>query len=317
MLPLGQDDVLTALDRAIQAGRLAHALMFVGPDGVGRETVARHLAALMLCSTPNRGPPASGCGVCHACVRVRSGSHPDLVWVMSEAEAARRGSETSGGRTPSRDIRVDDVRALASLLQQRPYEGRARVVIVVEAQAMNERAQNALLKALEEPAHGNHVILLVPHTRVLLATIASRAQVVRFRPLDETTVELILKSQQVADAHQKSRGASSLAGLGEDPRAEQVNTLDNALGARSLGEVLSAVEAMGKDRSDVIHAASVVMARCAERARHAAANNDDAGVENMLRALSALQLLETRLSANTAVALALEEALLRAATGHR
>jgi DNA polymerase III delta' subunit len=169
------------LRQAISADRLPHALLFVGPDARRCEATARALAACLLCEqTP---APPHGCGLCSACRRVDSGHHPDLHLLLTEAEAVERGlGEPDGGRRPSLQLRVEQIRELAREMRMRPYEGRAKVAIVVAAHKMNDNAANALLKTLEEPSADATIILIAPHERALLPTLVSRCARLRFPP---------------------------------------------------------------------------------------------------------------------------------------
>jgi DNA polymerase-3 subunit delta' len=261
---IGQDRVVAALASALRAGRLAHALLFIGPPGVGRETTARALARGLLCE--RRDTPAAavpfGCGACRACRRVVAGTHPDVLVVMSEAEAVSRGlAEPDPGKArPSAEIRIDAIRELCRQLPRRPYEGRARVVIVVDAHRMNDKAQNALLKGLEEPGDAENVlVLLVPGTRAVLPTIASRCQRIAFSPLSPDALRAILRAHGVADADARAARpgvASVQAALAE------VADVDDAVGRLLAGlalrrrddrlrDRLELAEAIGRDRLEV------------------------------------------------------------------
>lgn len=242
-------------------------MLFVGPDGVGREKTARMLARGLLCE--QRGTPSQvvpfGCGQCRACRRAESGSHPDLHVVMSEAEAVARGiAQAEGKARPSAEIKIDAVRELGQRLLQRPYEGQSSVAIIVDAHRLNEKAQNALLKVLEEPAPTTVLLLLVPGVRAVLPTIASRCLRLMFNPLDEAALATILRQLQVPDADvraQRARlGASSVPAVlegdvGGDAAAPAVERLIAGLTLRAnnadLGERLQIAEALGRDRLEV------------------------------------------------------------------
>jgi DNA polymerase-3 subunit delta' len=155
--------------------RLASTLLFCGPPGSGRRAAATALAQALLCESP----PESPCGACAACRRVASGRHPDFnVW---EAEG--------------REVKVDQARALRSLTQMRPFEARLQVHLIPEAERMNEEASNALLKTLEEPSPRAVLILLAASPALLLPTIRSRCQTVRFPPLSADSVRRRLESE--------------------------------------------------------------------------------------------------------------------------
>lgn len=291
---IGQDRAVKALSSSMKSDRLAHGLLFSGPVGVGKETCARGLACGLLCElrgTPNEQLPF-GCGTCRACRRVDSGAHPDVTVVMSEAEGVARGLQQPEGKArPSPDIKVDAIRAFAQTLQKRPYEGKNRVAIVVDAHRMNTSAQNALLKGLEEPGAATILILLVPNARAVLPTIASRCLRLSFAPLAPAALERILTKKGVVDATARAHGGawsvpdalagSSAAGgsAGGDDDGGHLERLLGALALRQraaqggdgdLNERLEAAAALGRDRAEV----DALLARCARhlarslRARH-------------------------------------------------
>ncbi len=243
----GQERVVRALTNARQGDRLAHGLLFAGPAGSGRERAARGLAAGLVCE---RQAIPFGCGECRACRRAVAGNHPDVHVLMPEAEAVRRGlAQPDGKKRPSPDILVDAVRELAVRLRMTAYEGGARVAIIVDAHRMNANAQNALLKTLEEPAPSTFLVLIVPHERTVLPTIASRCLRVLFAPVPASPVE------------------PSAAGEG----------LLRALLSGSALERLDAAEGLGKERADVDAALKDLQRRIADAARADAARADAAG----------------------------------------
>jgi DNA polymerase-3 subunit delta' len=182
---------------------------------------------------------------------------------MSEAEAVARGLEKPDGKArPSAEIKIDAVRELGLRLLRRPYEGRASVAVIVDAHRMNEKAQNALLKVLEEPAPTTVLILLAPGVRAVLPTIGSRCLRLAFSPLDETALRTILGRLGVTDAD--ARAARARLGVASVPAA--LDDGENAVSAAAaalrhglrlkqqgtaLGERLQIAEGLGKDRLEV------------------------------------------------------------------
>ena len=334
---IGQPRVTTALQHALQRDRLGHGLLFLGGSGVGRERAALGLAGALLCERP--GAPDAlpwGCGACDACRRARAGSHPDLHVVMSEAEAVSRGrSAPDGKRRPSTDILVDAMRDLAGRLRLAAYQGGYRVAIVLDAHRMNVSAQNALLKTLEEPGERTVVILLAPHERAVLPTIASRCLRLVFAPLAERDVRAILTALGSSNVDERARraqgsvaralavdlppGGSGAGALREAPSDALWDALVGADGqGGSLAARLDAAEAAGKERSDVDQALDRLEDRLAEGARRSAA-----GAPAPLPWQAAQALLDrvgqTRagLAHNASVQLALEELLLSPALASR
>ena len=315
----GQDKVVRFLRSATTSARLPHALLFLGPPGVGRETAARGLAAGLLCE---RRVAPFGCGTCRACRRVESGVHPDVHLVVSEAEAARRGlGEPEGKKKASVDIKVDQVRELSRVLRLKAYEGGARVAIVVDAHRMNPSAQNALLKTLEEPAPGTCIVLVAPQARAVLPTIASRCARLTFAPLAEEDVLSILEERGVADARSRARaaGGSVAAAIALDPVEEErararADELLAALAGGDPMERLDAAEALGKERGDVDVALAAIERALATSIRatigRASADVDPARATALLEAVGKAR---QALKENVAVQLALEELFLGAA----
>ncbi|MDP2341121.1 MAG: DNA polymerase III subunit delta' [Deltaproteobacteria bacterium] len=266
---IGQDRAVAALTAAVRTNRLAHGLLFAGPTGVGRETCARALARGLLCekrgSADERLP--FGCGSCRACRRVEHGTHPDVTVVMSEAEAVSRGmAEPEGKARPSVEIKIDAIRAFAQTLQKRPYEGRNRVAVVVDAHKMNTQAQNALLKGLEEPGPATILILLVPNARAVLPTISSRCLRLTFAPLSPA-------DQQKIQAR-KAAGGVVVVDPAAVPDGEGVERLLASLLLHQRGdgllERLETAAALGRDRAEVDALLALTERQLAKdlRARH-------------------------------------------------
>ena len=188
----GQEQARRLIESALAAGRLSHAHIFAGPEGVGRLTAALGLAAAIVC---REAPPDEYCGECRHCARVMSFDHPDVrltVPMLSGTTPEEMGellrARAADGMTPlsvsSRGyIGIGQVREIEQRLSRRAYEGRGHVEIIAGADTLRAEASNALLKTLEEPPDQTYLILLTSCFSGLLPTIRSRAQVVRFRRL--------------------------------------------------------------------------------------------------------------------------------------
>lgn len=184
-------------------GRAPHAVLFVGPSGVGKTTLADDLAAGLLCTVDDL--QARPCGACRACRLVTSGGHPDVHRIGPDG--AGRQVVIGGPGSKVRGIR-DLIGELALL----PVEGGARIAIVESAQRMNEDAQAALLKTLEEPPAGVTLILCADAEEPLLPTIRSRCARIRLGPVGTRVVETILGDHGVADPPLAARLARIAAG---------------------------------------------------------------------------------------------------------
>jgi DNA polymerase-3 subunit delta' len=166
---LGQERVLGHLRAAWRADRLAHAYLFLGPEGVGRESVARALAAALNCAKPEGEWDA--CGECPSCRKMLAGTHADFLAIRP----------TSEHRQPQ--IKIEQIRELRRLTAYPPLEGGWRVALVKPAEDMRAEAVNALLKTLEEPPPRHLLILAAGSEAELLATVVSRCQKLAFTPL--------------------------------------------------------------------------------------------------------------------------------------
>jgi DNA polymerase-3 subunit delta' len=193
---LGHDRVRGLLCRAVAHGRVPPALLFTGPDGVGKKALAIAVGRALLCSDAQAG---EACGRCPACRRASRGLHPDLV-VLEPSTA---------------NIKIDQVRDLVREIAARPFEARARAFVVDEAHTMTEEAANALLKSLEEPPPSSHVFLITAAPQGLLPTVRSRCQLVRMGPLPAPVLEGYLRDHAGLDAAEAHlRAALSEGSLG-------------------------------------------------------------------------------------------------------
>lgn len=159
---------------------LPHALLLVGPPGVGKRQFAERLAALLLCEAPTADLQA--CGQCAACRWLAAGNHPDFRRVSpggDESEAGEDGgasSKTEEKKARSSNIRIEQIRALEDFVFVGSHRQSNRVVLITEAEAMPPAAANALLKILEEPPSSVYFILISSNQKNLLPTLRSRCR---------------------------------------------------------------------------------------------------------------------------------------------
>jgi DNA polymerase III subunit delta' len=161
-----QRQVAERLRRSLKHGRLAHAYLFAGPRGSGKEVVARALAKALNCLKHEHDCCAESAGRCESCRRVDEDVHPDVYWVRPESK--------------SRRIQVDQMRELMKAVNLRSSMGGVKIGIIVDADCMNEAASNAFLKTLEEPPAQTVIILLSSEPQRLLPTILSRCLKISF-----------------------------------------------------------------------------------------------------------------------------------------
>jgi len=148
--------------------RWPHALLLEGRRGIGKRALALHYAQALLCENPR--PDGGPCGHCASCGYVHAGTHPDLRLI----EPIERDEE--GNETQLDEIVVDRIRELIDFTQLSTHRQRAKLAIIIPAELMNPAAANALLKTLEEPPPGTHLILVSHQPGRLSPTIVSRCQ---------------------------------------------------------------------------------------------------------------------------------------------
>ena len=194
---IGQERPIRLLTRMLQKGSIPHALLFTGVDGIGKQTTAVALGMALNCLSP---VGVSACEECPSCQKVISGSHPDMITVKPEGAF----------------IKINQVRALSRQLRFAPFEGRWRIVIINDAQAMNLEASNAILKMLEEPPKGTVIILTATQTMDLLPTIVSRCQQIAFRPIPyERVAEVLLELKGIDKQTATTLAVSTKGSLGK------------------------------------------------------------------------------------------------------
>lgn len=178
---VGNAAAVERLCAAVRENRPAAAYLLHGPAGLGKRQVADGFAARLLCATPG-GDDA--CGTCAQCTRVAAGTHPDLKIVGRDEER--------------RDIRTEQARELTRWLGLRPLMAERKVAIIDDAECLNEHGQNALLKTLEEPPGAAVLVLVATRATLLLPTVRSRCQRIRFDPLPPEDVATLLAARGVA-----------------------------------------------------------------------------------------------------------------------
>jgi DNA polymerase III subunit delta' len=327
---IGQDLARAALERAMAGGRVAHAYVFEGPPGVGKRSAALGLAMALDCSVA----PGTGCGACEVCRRIEAGLHPDV--------------PSFGPSGPGGQIVIDDIRAILALTRTRPHEARARVIVVDDADAMNPSSANGLLKTLEEPLPGNHLVLCTGAPDRLLPTVRSRAQRIRFRALGPAALAAIARARGVPEARAEiavaladgsaarmlEAAGASRATNDEDPAEGESIGLGQALGelrravsTPGAGQLFDAVQALTAEKESkadlprlvallggLYRDAMAVAAGAPELATLARVGDPQAlaslGLDRLGRAVTAIVDVQLALQVNVNPTLALERLLI-------
>jgi len=196
---VGQERVIEVLRQILKNKRLPQVLLFYGPSGVGKRTVALELAKVLNCQTritvPSPFPLPRGerikvrvgidtdvidaCDNCLSCQKIDKGIHPDVRIVLPEKDT----------------LGIEQIRELNRVTQWKPFEGKWKVYILEKAEKLTQEAANSFLKTLEEPPPNVLLILLSENKDVLLPTIVSRSWSIPFSSLSEKAIEEILKQK--------------------------------------------------------------------------------------------------------------------------
>ncbi|MBN2006339.1 MAG: DNA polymerase III subunit delta' [Anaerolineae bacterium] len=171
------------LQLAVQRDEVPHAILFSGPESVGKMTLARTVGAALLCDNHDGHRP---CGVCLACRKLASGNHPDFLLVEPEDKAG--------------SLKVEQIRDLERFLALTPHESTCKIVLIRAFEKATIGAANALLKTLEEPPPYAHLLLLAEDADLLLPTIVSRSRQIHLRPLSTRSVaKALVERWQVSE----------------------------------------------------------------------------------------------------------------------
>jgi DNA polymerase-3 subunit delta' len=194
----GNQGVKHLLKRILESGRVPGALLFVGEEGVGKRLFAVELAKALNCRSPQG---VEACDVCPACKRIAKFNYPQSDKSEDWDQLIRTDhADVMMVLAPKRVLKVEQMRAIEREANYRPFEGKARVFLVDDADKLNEPSANALLKTLEEPPRTSHIILITSRPAMLLPTVRSRCQVIRFSPLSVDEIEQHLAGDKTAKA---------------------------------------------------------------------------------------------------------------------
>jgi len=291
---IGQHRVKEILLSALRSNRLAHAYLFHGGEGVGKDAMAFELARVLHCSQGGE----EACGRCDSCVKIASAQHPDVRLVtalplgrgegsddpplakLTEPEVRliqeqyRQKAENPYSRISiprANIIKINSIREIRRESSMSTFDKRRRVFVISDADLMGDEASNTLLKTLEEPSGDTMLILTTARREALLPTILSRCQNVRFDPLNEEEIRRALIEREQAEEERASLAARLANGsytraldlLTEDMLQERKDVLAyirNAL-ATNVVTLVGQIEdlADGKDRERVTRFLAVML----------------------------------------------------------
>jgi DNA polymerase-3 subunit delta' len=206
---IGHAKQIETLRRALLNGRVHHAYLFLGPDGVGKRTLAIALAQAIHCSEDS----GDCCGHCVSCTSIIHGNHPDV--------------RLMGPLPGKKEIAIQQIRELERELRFRSFGGKRKIAIVDPATLMNTAAQNALLKTLEEPPANSLIILVAPSAGGLLPTVRSRCLRLSFAPLQRAQVAAFLQARHRICAESAALlAALAMGSLGTALRLDQEGLIE-------------------------------------------------------------------------------------------
>ncbi|MAS36451.1 MAG: hypothetical protein CL610_20780 [Anaerolineaceae bacterium] len=180
----GHDWAVAQLRKSMDFGRVRHAYLITGTDNIGKNTLAHSFAMALNCTHPDAANRP--CMECRACRLVLSGNHPDLLYSEQDANTGA--------------LKIDAIRTVMRGLSMKPFEARHRIAIMEHFDEAQPRAQDALLKTLEEPPPSALLILTATRVEALLQTILSRSQIINLRPIPLTTIRDVLVQHYGTDA---------------------------------------------------------------------------------------------------------------------
>lgn len=241
---VGHQKPLAILRSALAGERPHHAYLFLGPEGVGKRTIAVAYAKAIHCHQQAN----DFCSQCVNCARISDGNHPDVRIVEPLAD--------------KKEISIQQIRDLERELSYRSFTGKRKIVIIDRAVLMNLSAQNALLKTLEEPPQESLIILIAPNAGGLLPTLRSRCLRLSFAPLPRRDVAAFLRSQQgkaVGDA--EFLAAMSMGSIGVAVNLDKDELIEkrrvwtgilSSLKAADYQSAMAAAEALGGNREEAL-----------------------------------------------------------------
>jgi DNA polymerase-3 subunit delta' len=246
----GNSLVKAALKRMLVADRLPGSMLFTGEEGIGKKRFALEVARALNCRTPK---DHEACGICSSCVRIAKLNYPQredadewtqIIWTDHP--------DVGLVVAPKRVLRVEQMRQIEKEANFRPFEGKARVFLIDEADKLNDNSANALLKVLEEPPKTSHLILITARPAMLLPTILSRCQMIRFSPLTPAEIEVHLGKHDSID--KKTARLRARAAGGSLGRALAGDLVTFTSQRKAMLKVLNAL-VVSEDRAQLLRSA--------------------------------------------------------------
>ncbi|MBR5930635.1 MAG: DNA polymerase III subunit delta [Lachnospiraceae bacterium] len=194
---LGNKQNIEHFREAVRKGKVSHAYIIDGPEGIGKKTFAGYIAAALLCE---KGIEEGPCMTCPSCVKADTHNHPDIIWVEHEKPTV---------------LSIDEIRRqVIDTVDIIPFYGPFKIYIIKDAQLLNDNGQNALLKTLEEPPEYALFFLLTDNCDKLLDTVRSRCIKLRIEPLPKEVIIRELEKEGAEKALVEENAGISKGNLG-------------------------------------------------------------------------------------------------------
>lgn len=207
---LGQQKIKKLLASQIKSGKIPHAYIFMGQNGVGKKFTAFEFAKILNCSTNDFTKTDIGaCGKCAGCEKITKNAHPDFHLIDFAKQAEMLDEDFEKQKT----IKIETIRQLQKEVLTKTHEAKWKFFVIEPAEKMNAAAANCLLKTLEEPPENTILILVARHKETIPKTIVSRSQTLFFQPLEQDKISSFLmlnhslsaaKAQEIAELSEGS-----------------------------------------------------------------------------------------------------------------
>lgn len=241
---IGHAGIINHLQNAIRAGKVSHAYILHGEEGMGKKTLALSFAKTLQCSEKG----IHSCNKCKSCIQADSRNHPDILWTTHKKNS----------------IGVDDIRTQINAdIQIKPYQSRYKIYIIDSADKMTENAQNALLKTIEEPPEYAVVLLLSCNINYLLPTIISRCVILDLKPVNKQLIkEFLMSNHQVPDYMAEIAADFSGGNVGKaikyassedfERKKEDIFHILRYIDEMELHEIISGIKTISENKSSVL-----------------------------------------------------------------
>lgn len=248
---IGQDHAIKILLNSLKGERVAHAYLFLGPQGVGKGTLARAFAQALFCYNPDDG---DSCENCRTCQKVKHNNHPDVHYLEPIGTA----------------LKIEQIRDLQKKAYYAPYEGNRKVFIIEQIETMTQEAANSFLRILEEPPGDTVFLLTASGSYGLLPTILSRCQSISLHKIPRQELGGVLQKVKGLEAREAGVMAALADGsigralaLTEDPalieERKALGQLMQNLRTEGPGAALSGAEAWDRPKEEIIPVLDILL----------------------------------------------------------